>query len=135
VPPTHVVDGVLLADALRFPDLSVMRSSECRDPDDARWISEGEVKPGQPLVVYDDHYVFGIAVRDVPPQIPGEAGGKEYRVTVAHVPYDDLYPHSEIWLMKDGVQIDRRNKIPATIKRKVRDQLAARAKELAKPQK
>lgn len=131
--PEHVLDGRVLAEAFQFPDLSVLRSSECRDPDDARWISVQELKPGETLVVYDDWSVVGIRVGDVPNQVEGENGGKDYDVAIKHVPYDDLFPHSEIRLIKDGVHVQRSNKIPALIKRKIRDRIAASAVEIAKP--
>lgn len=102
-------DGQVLPQAFRFPDLSVVRSNGPTgvtefEASDALWVSEAEVPPGG-RVYYPEAAVIAFRVQAVPPIIEREGGARPYSITVEHVPYDDMYPHSEVRGYVDGVRV------------------------------
>ncbi len=91
-------------------NMSVVRSKYAQ-PDHARWDSaaDPEKPPGFVPQLYRDWYVVRVATADVPAAIPSP-GGVEYQFASTHVPFDDLYAHSEVRASKGGVRIPKQNK-------------------------
>jgi len=91
-------------------NMSVVRGKYSQ-PDHARWDSttDPENPAGFKPKLYRDWYVAGVQVAGIPEPI-ATAGGVTYSFAPTHVPFDDLYSHSEIRASKDGVRIVSQNK-------------------------
>src|SRR5258708_39342136 len=79
--------------AFELPDMSVLRE-----------------KYGQPrFLLLDDEFVdwgvVGFRVRDIPPNREIWHGPLAYALEPRHVPLRYNYPHSEVWVYRDGVHI------------------------------
>ena len=92
-------------------NMSVVRSKYAQ-PDYARWDSaaDPENQPDFVPQLYRDWYVAQLVIADVPAEIPSQGGGVQYQFVATHVPFDDLYGHSEIRSSKGGVRIAKQNK-------------------------
>jgi hypothetical protein len=80
-------------------------------PDHCRW--DAATDPGNPPgfvpQLWRDWYVGGLTVGDIPAELLS-TGGVRYEFVPAHVPFEDLYSHSEIQASKDGKRIVKQNK-------------------------
>ncbi len=132
--PDHVLDGKLQAAALKLPDISVTREKHGGLPGDARWMTRAELRPDEQLAVYDDWYVVSFRVADIPNSITAPNQGKTYSILPRHVPYDDLYPHTEIWTLNEGVHVVKENRFPPVVKSQLRHVLAEKATVVLTPE-
>lgn len=124
----HWEDGGVAAEAFRPPDMSVNRGS--LGP------------PEWTILTEDDEYVlWGIASFPVE-QIPTGEGMEHLGTFVftfrpEHVPLRKNYPHSEIWIFRDGVHICRDNKnvdlFDPEISLRWRERLSMLAKVIIQP--
>jgi hypothetical protein len=97
----HWEEGGVAAEAFRPPDMSVNRAS--LGPPKWAILTEG-----------DEYVLWGVASFRVE-QIPIGQGLEHLGVFTftfrpEHVPLKKNYPHSEIWIFRDGVHICRENK-------------------------
>jgi hypothetical protein len=97
----HWEDGGVAAEAFRLPDMSVNR---------------GTLGPPQwTILTEDDEYVlWGVAsfrVEQIPVGVEMEhLGVIIFTFRPEHVPLRKNYPHSEIWVFRDGVHICKKDK-------------------------
>jgi hypothetical protein len=97
----HLEDGGVSAEAFRLPNMSVNRST--LGPPSWTKVSE------------DDEYVlWGVAcfrVKEIPTGVEMQhLGVMVFTFRPEHVPLKKNYPHSEIWVFRDGLHICRKNK-------------------------
>ena len=90
-------DEIAIA-AVELPDMSTIREKYGRpkwrllDPDYANW------------------GVLSFRVRDIPPKREvWHEGVVAYLLEPRHVPYKNNYPHSEVWVYRDGQRIRKRD--------------------------
>jgi hypothetical protein len=115
-------------------NISVVRSKYAR-PDHARWDSATDPgnPPGFEPKLWRDWYVIQVLVEEIPPTLTSP-GGVAYQFAVAHVPFDDLYAHSEVRASKDGTLIVKQNKFKSDeVKAQYRGVLTNKAKVILKP--
>lgn len=79
-------------------------------------MSVGREKYGKPqwLLLEDDYADWGVLaflVKDIPPnRNVWHEGVIAFVLEPHHVPYKNNYPHSEVWVLRDGSHICRKNK-------------------------
>jgi hypothetical protein len=115
-------------------NLSVVRE-KYGQPDFARWDSATDPGNSEGFIpqLHRDCYVFQIAKGDLPEELVS-GGNVPYQFRVLHVPFDDLYAHSEIVALKEGTQILKENKFKANgVKDQYRGILTNKAKLVLKP--
>ena len=115
-------------------NMSVVRSKYAQ-PDHARWDSatDPENPAGFEPKLYRDQHVVRVRVADIPQPI-ATTGGVTYSFEPAHVPFDDLYSHSEIRASKDGTRILKQNKFKNDlVKAQYRGALSNAAAVVLKP--
>jgi hypothetical protein len=115
--------------------MSVVRQKYAQ-PDHARWDSatDPENPAGFEPRLYRDWYVVGVPVAEIPQPI-ATTGGVTYSFAPAHVPFDDLYSHSEIQASKDGARILKQNKFKNDdVKLQYRGILSNKAVVVLKPE-
>lgn len=115
-------------------NISVVRSKYGR-ADHARWDSASDPgnPPGFQPKLWRDWYVVQVLVGDIPTELTSP-GGVSYQFGPSHVPFDDLYPHSEIRASKDGTQIVKQNKFKnEEVKARYRGVLTNRAQVVLRP--
>ena len=95
-PPACLDRGEISIAAVELPDMSVLRE-----------------KYGKPewLLLDDDYLGWGVLyflVRDLPPHEEiTQAGFMSFSLAPRHVPLKKNYPHSEVWMSRDGIHICR----------------------------
>lgn len=115
-------------------NISVVRS-KYSDPDHARWDSRTDPgnPPGFEPKLWRDWYVASVLVGDLPTAIDS-GGGTTYGFGPVHVPFDDLYAHSEVRASKDGTVITKQNKFKSEeVKAQYRTLLCDRASVVLRP--
>ena len=127
-PPSAIVAGQVTSQAFTSTNVSVSRSKHGGQPEDARWVSEEEVPPNADGLVplYSDEAVVAVAVGAIPPEIARPTGGP-FTLRPEHVPYEDHYLHSEVRVYRGTTLMAQSRSLPALIKSKIRQELAARA--------
>lgn len=137
--PEHIApDGRVLGEAFRFPELSMSRSRGPSDddrfePEDALWIPSEYADEGQPEFLRNS-CVVQFTVADVPSEIERE-GVAPYTTQIQHAPYEDLYPHSIVNVLRDGgVVPNRESAIKPAARRELRDRMASRSTVVYRPQ-
>jgi hypothetical protein len=84
--------------AVALPDMSVIRERYGRP----EW-----------LLLSEDHADWGVLaflVRDIPPRrVLWHEGVTPFELQPRHVPHQRNYPHSEVWVFRDGTHICRGN--------------------------
>ena len=116
-------------------NMSVVRGKYAQ-PDHARWDSatDPENSAGFEPKLYRDWCVVQVLVGEVPAALE-TTGGVTYSFTPAHVPFDDLYSHSEIHASKNGTRILKQNKFKNDeVKLQYRGILSNKAVVLLKPE-
>jgi hypothetical protein len=89
-------DGRLELDVVELPDISVFRGKFAL-PRDVLFSSTGQ---------YDGWGVARFLAGRIPPSMMHQ-GVTTYIFEPRHVPYEDKYPHSEVWAFTGGVHIDK----------------------------
>ena len=77
---------------------------------------------------FSDWWVASFKVSDLPQTLPYLGQPNYFSFKVSHVPLDWNYPHSEIWLMRNGVHIQGKAKLPPEVHLQFRNQLRMRMK-------
>jgi len=96
--PDHLDGNEIAIEAVELPDMSVNRSRFG--------------PPGWLLLEedYEDWGVLAFRVRDIPPKREvWHEGVVAYALEPRHVPLRNNYPHSEIWILRDGIRIVRKD--------------------------
>ena len=109
----------------RFPDLSVTRNGldDANGPNDSRWVTTYDnYKPPE---FRADSCVMWFHVRDVQGVVAIDGVPRRFRFYLEHVPYEDLYPHSEIrvWNETDNCRVGQPKQIASAVKKFVRTKL------------
>jgi len=136
--PDHVApDGTVMAEAFRFPELSVLRSGgqavgDVFEPEDALWLPAEAVPEGCTAYLLNC-CVVRFSVQDVPTEIQ-RPDAAPYTTSLIYSPFDDLYPHSEVHVLQNGVVLrHHESAIKRPARRELREKLA-RASVLVYPQ-
>jgi hypothetical protein len=114
-------------------NMSVVRGKYAH-PDHARWDSATDPENPTNFVpqLYREWHVVRVAVGEIPQPMATEA--VTYSFVPRHVPFDDLYSHSEIRARKNGVEIKQQNKFKSeTVKAQYRAALSNAAAVVLKP--
>jgi hypothetical protein len=89
-------DGTVAVDAVELPDMSVNRE---------------KYGPAEWLLLHEDFELWGVIkfrVRDIPPDREiWHEGVIAYTLAPQHRPLKYNYPHTEIWISREGVHIVR----------------------------
>jgi hypothetical protein len=94
--PDNVDGGEIAIDAVELPDVSVNRARF--GPPEWLLLDEGCAGWG----------VLAFRVRDIPPRREvWHEGVVAYTLEPRHVPLHNNYPHSEVWVFREGVHIVR----------------------------
>lgn len=128
-PDYITAEGAVLAEALRFPELSVVRAGGPTppgqyEPNDARWISaEESTENGR--VYFPEAAVLQFPVSAVPGTIERPAPAAPYTTEIEHAPYDDHYPHIHVHVLRDGIRLTGSEKtIKSAGRRVLRERIA-----------
>jgi hypothetical protein len=111
--------------------LSTVRDGCSAEPDHARWDSQVDPSNDDPKL-YRDWYVVKIPVGQIPAVLQS-SGGVGYEFSPKHVPYDDLYSHSEIHVTKGNKPI-KEAQFNSAVKADYRAALAAVAVVVLRPE-
>lgn len=92
--PSHLDGAEIAIDAVELPDMSVNRSKYSRP----EWVIWDEA--------FEGWGVLAFRVRDIPPdRIVWHAGVIPYTLEPRHMPLKYNYPHTEVWVFRDGIHI------------------------------
>lgn len=110
--------------------LSTVRNRCGGEPDHARWDSQVDPQNADPKL-YRDWYVIKIPVHQLPPSLRSE-GGITYHFVPKHVPYEDLYSHSEVHVLRSGKGI-KDSQFNSNVKAEYRGALASGSSVVLRP--
>lgn len=113
--PSALAGGKLAVDAVRMPDMSVMRETLCPDLD---WV----LFDPQESRDYSGWGIAGFLARDIPKNVNYNALSP-YQFKAVHVPLDDNYPHAEVRAEKNGVHQARKDSLPPEVHIRFREML------------